>query len=214
MRSRGFIFSLDAFVAFLLITITISFLIFTIGTPKPFYSSLEQAHQLAYDTLNVLATSTDQTGNPTYLEQIMSDNVGSAQIRDIMVHVVGGNDSQYRPIIPLGFGYTFRTYNYVNNTWTTIFESNSSSNCPYTGRCGKQYTKLQTSASTFTSIYVNPQLPGDSPYCYLNCHGYDIVPTPHYSPSGSCTKTPCDAPTSNFISGDNSIQIIELIVYT
>ena len=57
--SRGFIFSLDAFVAFVLTMLTIGLLIFTISTPKAFYPSLEQAHVLAHDTLFALATTTD-----------------------------------------------------------------------------------------------------------------------------------------------------------
>ena len=50
MRARGFVFSLDAFVAFVLIMITVNLLIFTIGTPKPYYTELESAHILAHDT--------------------------------------------------------------------------------------------------------------------------------------------------------------------
>ena len=216
MRSRGFIFSLDAFVAFTLITIVIGLLVFMIGAPKPFYPSLRQAHQLAYDTLNVLATSTDAVGNPTYLEQMLAGQGPSLSKTDIMVQVVGGANSTYRPIIPMGYGYTLRTYDLTNDAWATIFDSTdpSSNICNATGRCGRQYTKLRASASTFTSTYTHAPIPGFSPFCYMSCNGYDVSTNPNNAPHSPCITTPCDAPTSNFQKGNNSIQIIEMVVYT
>ena len=73
--------------AFSLTMVTISMLIFTIGTPKPYYDSLEQAHQLAHDTLQVLATSTDSPSSGTYLEQI----IGGGDANGIMFRVAGGD---------------------------------------------------------------------------------------------------------------------------
>lgn len=214
MGSRGFVFSLDAFVAFTLIMIVVGLLVFTIGTPKPFYPSLQQAHQLAYDTLNVLATSTDAPGNPTYLEQLLGAS-GTLSKRDIMVQVVGGVDPDYRPIIPQGYGYALKAYDLTNNPnheWATIFESNSSTDCQYTGRCQKQYTKLQASASTFASIYNSVPNPGLSPFCYLGCHGY--YQTAGQVTADPCITVPCDIVPLYFDIGNNSIQIIELVVYT
>ena len=216
MRNRGFIFSLDAFVAFTLITIVIGLLVFTISMPKPFYPSLKQAHQLAYDTLSVLATGTDAQGNPTYLEQILADGGPSLSKKDIMAQVVGGADAPYKPIIPIGYGYTLKTYDLAADTWTIVFDSTDPSNniCNATGRCGKTYTKLRASASTFTSIYTEVPVPGFSPFCYLSCNGYDISTNPNNAVHSPCITTPCGAPTSNFEKGNNSIQLIELVVYT
>lgn len=227
MKSRGFVFSLDAFVAFTLIAIVIGLLVFMIDVPQPFYTSLTQAHQLAYDTLNVLSTSSNGTAQDTYLEQILGDS--ECQRAAIMEQIAGGVAGGYQPIIPVGYGYTLKEYDLDTDTWNVLFDSNDTNLCPgshftlskiceSTGRCGKVYTKLQASASTFVSIYSVPPQPGQSPYCYLSCMGYNYTnvatDTPVYEPHGQCTTVPCDMPTSNFVSGNNSIEIIELVVYT
>jgi len=220
MRARGFIFSLDAFVAFTLISITIGFLIFTISTPKPFYPSLEQAHQLAHDTLSVLATSSPDGGDQTYLEHIISKD---GSMPSIMYTVVGGNGSS-RGIIPIGYGYRFEIY-YFNSGgeeqghWAPLFDSNSTQYCEETGRCGKSYDKLQASATMFASLYSREPLPGASPYCYVGCSGYNAPASITEQPTYSliCDKVPCDVPKSvginNATIGENSISLIRLIVY-
>ncbi|VVB99629.1 Uncharacterised protein [uncultured archaeon] len=215
MERRGFIFSLDAFIAFTLTMITISLLIFTIGTPKPFYPSLEQAHQLAHDTLQALATSTDDPAQGTYLEQIIANQRG-ATTAQILNRVAGGNAS-YPNIIPPGYGYRIETYEFNKSLsgrvgWYVLYDAGAEdSGCVYkSDRCGKNFTKLSASATTFASIYVSTPKPGDSPYCYLSCFGYGPGNT-HADP---CNVTPCQAPISNFDVGQNSIQIVRFVVYT
>ena len=218
MRKAGFIFSLDAFVAFTLTMVTVGMLIFIIGTPEPFYPELEQAHQLAHDTLSVLATSSDQPLNPaapTYLEQIMKDN-GNA--KRILFKVAGGSDT-YPGIIPKGFGYRLETYDFTNKSWNVpIYDSGL--DCPsapiyspiwyFSDRCGKKFTKLQASATAFASIYTDPPEPGESPYCYLHCMGY--TSPGNYMPT--CDAVPCNVSIWNFQPGNNSIQLIRMVVYT
>ncbi len=210
MRQKGFIFSLDAFVAFTLSMMTISLLLFAIGTPKPFYQSLEQSHQLSYDTLRALASSSDAVGNPSYLEQIMADN---SKAPGIMMKVAGG-DPAFRGIIPSGFGYRLEQYSFNSSTpgWSAIFDAGAAnSGCLYfSDRCGKSFTKLQSSATTFASMYEVTPAPGDSPYCYLSCNGYQ----PGGGHLNPCNATPCNISISNFQSGQNSIRLIRLVVYT
>ena len=209
---KGFIFSLDAFVAFSLIMITISLLIFTIGTPKPYYYSLEQAHQLAHDTLQALATSTDNPSHGTYLEQILGGS--GPQVNRVMFAVAGGDGNNYRPIIPKGYGYRLDSYQFSNGNWTMLYDSGNDQaarvrGCTYgSDRCGKEFTKLQASATTFASLYSTPPNPGQSPFCYLNCFGYGRTA------GTACNVTPCDTPKSNFLPGNNSIAIVRLTVYT
>ncbi len=217
MRQYGFIFSLDAFVAFILTMITISLLIFTIGTPKPYYYSLEQTHQLAHDTLQVLSTSTDDPLRGTYLEQIL----GGGDVNEIMFKVAGGKetnhtaaDAYYRPIIPKGFGYSLESYRFSDGVWEVLYDSGDKKGaavkgCDYgSDRCSKRFTKLQASATTFGSVYLGKPDPGASPYCYLSCFGYTV-------PAGeACNVTPCSSPKSNFLPGNNSIAIVRLTVYT
>ena len=219
MRKAGFIFSLDAFVAFTLTMVTVGMLIFIIGTPKPFYPSLEQAHELAHDTLSVLATSSDRPADPlqpTYLEQIMK-NPGTAKA--IMFKVAGGSDT-YPGRIPKGFGYRLETYDFNSGSWNEppIYDSgldcqSSLAYAPFTyfsDRCGKNFTKLSASATTFASIYTDPPVPGESPYCYLSCFGYEN----QYANSTHCDTVPCNVSIWNFQTGNNSIQLIRLVVYT
>ena len=209
MRIRGFIFSLDAFVAFILTMITISILVFTIGTPKPFYPSLSQAHQLAYDSLQVLST-TPGTGQ-TYLEQIVAAGPYNQNTVNIMTNIIGGNTANpaVRSVIPIGFGYRLETYDFNDGNWTVLYDSIT---VPASGRLGKNYTKLQASASTFDSVYTVARAPGESPFCYSSCSGYQ--PDGSHLPSLACNVTPCDSPYSNFNPGANTVKIIRMIVYT
>ncbi|MEM4634034.1 MAG: hypothetical protein QW275_02670 [Candidatus Anstonellaceae archaeon] len=207
MRLRGFVFSLDAFVAFTLIMLTISLIVFTIGTPKPYFSYLEQAHQLAHDTLQAMASSSDSPDGQTYLEMAVANRGNREALRQIMFKVAGGN-STHRGIIPSGFGYKLQFYN-LNDPSNPIYTAYDSGTDPLSDRYGKTFTKVQASASIFAPLYEVPPNPGASPFCYMNCFGY--------TPAGSavpCNATPCDSPTSNFQHGKNTIQIVRLVVYT
>ena len=217
MGARGFVFSLDAFVAFVLIMITINLLIFTIGTPKPYYTELEAAHILAHDTLQVLATSGD-TPAQTYLERILKDE-GSTDIPYIMRRVAGGNES-CRPIIPKGYGYRLEFLNLngssqtgASENWTLIYDA---SNDASSDRFDKNYTKLQASATTFLSVYLDhPPWPGESPFCYKSCSGYESTDNDgHVNRAVPCNATPCDKMNSNFLPSNNTVRIVRLVVYT
>jgi len=219
MRAQGFVFSLDAFVAFVLIMVTVSLLIFTIGTPKPYHAELEAAHMLAHDTLQVLATSGDDGISGTYLERMMASG---GEAHGIMMRVAGGDDS-YHPIIPRGYGYRLEYLDFgkggqagedAAEAWHGIYDAGTDG-CPGSDRCGKRFTKLQASATTFLPLYVVEPRAGESPFCYSNCRGYegpDINGISQYA--GTCNTTPCDTVKSNFLPGENSIQIVRLVVYT
>ncbi len=224
MRARGFVFSLDAFVAFVLIMITVNLLIFTIGTPKPYYTELESAHILAHDTLQVLATSGDiPTGTApaqTYLERILRDY---SLAPDIMRRVAGGNDNcapnGCRPIIPKGYGYMLQYLNLDSvqqpgtpEDWKMIYDAGNDTG---SDRYGMNYTKLQASATTFLSLYLFRPMPGESPFCHAKCTGYEIDNTTgNVKYAAPCDTTPCNITTSNFRAGNNTIRVVRLIVYT
>ena len=219
MCARGFVFSLDAFVAFVLIMITINLLIFTIGTPKPYYSELEAAHILAHDTLMVLATSGDapMPGVPaqTYLERILG-GASQPDIQGIMMKVAGGNGNH--TIIPRGYGYKLQYLNLDSavpgapEDWATIYDAGSDSG---SDRNGKNFTKLQASATTFLSAYALQPMPGESPFCHAGCSGYGIDSTTGNAMYAvPCDVTPCNTTTSNFRVGTNAVGVVRLIVYT
>ncbi|MCX8174788.1 MAG: hypothetical protein N3E51_01120 [Candidatus Micrarchaeota archaeon] len=219
MGKEGFIFSLDAFVAFTLIMMTIGLLIFTIGTPKPYYPSLEQTHQLAHDTLRVLATSSDSPSNPTYLEQIIGRS--GLPVNEIMYRVAGGRETsaegggvRYRPIIPKGYGFRLETYEFgafpsEKQRWVVLYDSSED---VLSDRYGKKFSKVQASATAFGSIYAVAPFQGKSPFCYLSCNGFDPSNPPSYN-LVPCNATPCDFPISNFMAGKNTIQLVRFVVY-
>lgn len=208
MQRSGFIFSLDAFVAFTLIMVTVSLLIFTIGTPKPYYPSLEQAHTLAHDTLEALATSSPSAGSPTYLEKIISAG-STLPASPIIIPVAGGDDAISNPMIPKGFGYRLETVNINDGTTTLVYDSKID---PNSDRYKKDFSKLQASSTIFTSIYSPAPIAARSPYCYFSCHGFD--PNNPTSDVSNCSATPCDSPKSTLLPWQNSIQIVRLVVYT
>lgn len=206
MQRRAFIFSLDAFVAFVLIAVVISMLIFVSSTPRASYLSLEQAHQLAYDTLSALSFSGDGSGT-TYLGQILG---GSGNTGEIMRRVAGGNPNYYG-IIPKGFGYRLDSYNFNNDTWSVLYDAGSDAS---SDRYGKNYTKLRASSTSFISLYDVLPNPGFSPFCHLGCQGYnglDNAGQPIYR--SPCDTTPCNVTDSYFISGQNAVHLVRLMVY-
>jgi len=210
MNARGFVFSLDAFVAFVLIMITVNLLIFTIGTPKPYQAELESAHILARDTLSVLASSGDAGTPNTYLERIL----GGESAGPIMKKVAGGNDASFRPIIPRGYGYRLESLDLdvvqagAPETWATLYDAGSDTS---SDRWGKNFTKLQASATVMLSLYDVQPAPGKSPFCYGNCFGYVNI---GQQTSAPCNVTPCDVFKSNFGPGSNMVRILRLVVYT
>ncbi|HIH19612.1 TPA: hypothetical protein HA225_06620 [Candidatus Micrarchaeota archaeon] len=199
MRRVGFIFSLDAFVAFTLTMVTISLLIFIIGTPKPYYASLEQTSRLAHDTLQVMATSSPDGNPPFYLEYALS---GGLPLNEVMDKTAGG-------IIPFGYGYRLETYDFASKKWIPKYDSSYPTS--QSGREGRNFTKLRASATMFSSFYEVDQVRGESQYCYLSCFGYNGTNNPPASP---CSVTPCSQPISGFGAGQNSVRMVRLVVYT
>lgn len=199
MRKCGFIFSLDAFVAFTLTMVTISLLIFTIGTPKPYYPSLGQAQQLAHDTLQVLATTSPTSGSPPYYLESAVSGRGPISRSEVMNKTANG-------IIPHGYGYRLQEYNFSSGNWALLYDSSSD---PLSGRENRNFTKLSASADLFSSFYEVDPVRGESPYCYLSCKGYSGAG--YASP---CTVTPCERPTSGFQAGENAVRLVRFTVYT
>ena len=182
---------------------------------KMFENELEAAHILAHDTLRVLATSGDAMTRPqTYLERILANVNDIGVINSIMMEVAGGSTG-YKSIIPEGYGYRLEYLDVDSQAagsenWVKLYDAGTDG-CNFgSDRCGKNFTKLQASETTFLAGYEVPAAPGQSPFCYLGCQGY--VSTNTYLPV--CNSTPCEPFTSNFYAGSNSMRIVRLIVYT
>ena len=208
MGGRAFIFSLDAFVAFVLMAVAVSLIIFVSGTPKAAYLSLEQAHQLAHDTLQSLASSSDDASKGSYLEQIINRNGDTPTI----LRRVAGGDPHYSGIIPYGYGYRLEAYDFQTKNWASFYDAGADR---LSDRFGKNYTKLSASATNVMSIYKIYPKPGYSPYCNLNCRGYGVDAQGIETFANPCNATPCDAMLYPlFQPGSHSIQLVRLVVYT
>lgn len=201
MGARGFVFSMDAFVAFVLTTVIIGLIIFAAGMPRAYYDELEQAHQLAHGTLFALSKSFDPDGGQTYLSGILS---GGGSAGEILRRVAGG-DPEYSGIIPKGYGYVLEKRNFDEGAWVELYDSMDDE---ASDRFGKGYTKLQASATVLVSLYDPRPDPGQSPFCYKSCYGYGL------DEGKACNVTPCDPPISNFMEGKNTVQLVRLTVYT
>jgi hypothetical protein len=189
MRRQAFIFSLDAFVAFTLIMLTINSLIASVSMPRGYYASLEQAYDSAKDTMQSLSKTTDSPSNPSYLEQIASSS-GSA---GPLIRRTADK------MIPQQFGYRFEKYYLGQRTTNILYDS---AWAPPADARNHTYTKLKVSYDTLVTSYgVHPN-PGASPWCYLHCG------------DGSCDRVPCDPPIMNFSAGEMQISVIRLTVYT
>ena len=96
---RGFIFSIDAFVAFTIMLVILQALIIISATPSSYYTGLSQANYLARDALWVTSNSKASFANG-----------GIATNVTILGYVIGSSDpAAYRSnigvYIPIQYGY-------------------------------------------------------------------------------------------------------------
>jgi hypothetical protein len=189
MGRQAFIFSLDAFVAFTLVMLTINSMIASVSMPHGYYGSLEQAYDSAKDTMQSLAKTTDDPSHGSYLEQIANGAPGGL-IRNTA-----------DKMIPSQFGYRFEKY-YLGQRTTGILYDSSADQFNVARYKNHTYTKLKVSYDSLVTSYGVPPNPGASPWCYLHCG------------DGNCNRLPCDPPILNFSACEMQISVIRLTVYT
>jgi hypothetical protein len=102
-QKSGFVFSLDAFVAFSLILISIQSLLIISSTPRGYYRGLNQADYLAQDTLQALTVAQDPAApDQTYLDDV-SRAIASNRPLVQSSNTIRATDS----LIPRPFSYAF-----------------------------------------------------------------------------------------------------------
>lgn len=163
---RAFVFSLDAFVALMLILLAINSAISLSSVPKDYFPALEQAHDLAKDTL-LSMRATQFSSGLTYLDAVIS---GGTNARIAI-------SQSAEKAIPMQFGYRFDRFNAATSQWEQIYDSQTDS-AHSSPRYARQQKKLSASYRLFVSSYDVPLNRGSSPYCYISCSGAQLPQSP------------------------------------
>ena len=187
---RGFIFSIDAFVAFTIMLVILQALIIISATPSSYYTGLSQANYLARDALWVTSNSKASFANG-----------GIATNVTILGYVIGSSDpAAYRSnigvYIPIQYGYMVDVWDSTSG-WQTKYDTATDPNPA--NLHNKFYHKLKSPAYALDFGYVTDRRPGGVPYTYEGyCNG---------------GNTTCDAPISKYREGHAELRLIRLTVY-
>ncbi len=224
--SKAFVFSLDAFVAFVLTVAALYSLLFFSTVPSAYYSSLMQANYLAKDTLLTLATTIVEedadycTAGETYLSCVVSSEeaartyIGSEASAPSEIGV-------YDPsaLVPAQFGYKLERINFEDvdgeidfydeaTEWALLY--NTADHLDSANK--KEYNKLKAAAHALYFGYVEPpdgwQEP---PLQYMTCGGENTIcswPEPFVYYYGY------DEGTNMEIAGEAEAYVVRLTVYT
>lgn len=192
-KSKGFVFSLDAFVAFTLALVAVYSLIFFSSVPSGYYATLLQAHTLAKDTLSSLSSTTcsfpecASDKNVSVLEYVVFRKTGSE--RDVLVRRFAGD------YIPEQFGYRLEIFKGDSPEYSYDTKNN-----PLDAH-NKQSNKLMVSSSTVVFQFASPDKTPIDPYSYNTCKGTVIG------------ENICAIPSSTYILGNYEVKTVKLTVY-
>ncbi|NYZ76834.1 hypothetical protein H0O02_00800 [Candidatus Micrarchaeota archaeon] len=161
---RGFVFSLDAFVAFMLALVAVYSLIFFSSIPSSYYYLLTQGHFLARDVL--FATSTTEC-NESYscgaisgsiLDAIVS--LESSSLREALIRESVGE------IVPNQFGYILEISSDQGKTWRAVYDTSAYPDDQHAKSVNKMKVSSQVVNFGYTGTY---QKAGGSPFKYITC---------------------------------------------
>jgi hypothetical protein len=205
----GFVFSLDAFVAFSLIIIAIQTIVIASSIPSGYYPALLQAQFLAKDTLNAISTTKISDNWQTALAQASRKiaNGQPLQPSDAIIEISN-------KIIAPPYSYAYSFYDLKQKKWIVVYNA---SNLSYTTsddpRINITFKRVAASSQMFVFEYsIDPVRP-ESPYCNVMCKGWVGNP-PDYTPPAACTKTPCDPQSASlYQTGDIAFGLLRLTVW-
>ncbi len=205
---RAFIFSIDAFVAFSLVMLAIYSLFILVSVPESYYSTYEQAYDLASDTL-VILDRTNESAGTTYVEEMFDCALNSGSCNFHQQNARKRIDE----MIPEQWGYRVDFYDAAVGEWENVYDTSYQDN-PHKDR----YQKVQASSTIFVQGYSRSGMPdqGQSPYCYITGEGYGLYDGDYQTADAAgedCTRNLCNPPTSNFNAGDLKTGLIKLTVY-
>ncbi|VVB66472.1 Uncharacterised protein [Candidatus Gugararchaeum adminiculabundum] len=212
---RAFIFSLDGFTSLFVAILAIFTLYLLVNIPHSYFSSYEQAYDLASDGIAFLDSTkvSDPAANNLYHVYDPSSRLTllETMVQDFASHDgQNPNDCKSSPkcgkiaddrvlgaTIPKQFGYSLEYYDTQDSKWKLIYEREP--------QIANAQTKVSASAVRVVTTYAIPAQPGESPYCAITCHGftgYDATGAPEYNNDALLCKTadpksvPCAPPTA------------------
>ncbi|MEW6328563.1 MAG: hypothetical protein AB1468_00450 [Candidatus Micrarchaeota archaeon] len=193
---RGFVFTVDAFVALLLALVLIPALMFFVHIPGVYYERFEQVQDVARDamtSLSVMPLSAFENSpnytiaNLTYAElkngadkyAAVERNVSASVLEQIAVSWSNG-DTRFcglsqeflERMIPRQYGFSLLVYNSSSGSWETLYSSSVG--------CGGGATRtVQYARAQFAEVRVvsGVKLHGNytsSKFEYNSCHGGQI----------------------------------------
>ncbi len=222
--SKAFVFSLDAFVAFVLTVAALYSLLFFSTVPSAYYSSLMQANYLAKDTLLTLATTIVPEDDPictsgeSYLSCVVTSDVAARTYIGSAIST-SYEEGIYNPsaLVPAQFGYKLERINFdagsdeidlYTQEWTPIYNT---ADDPHSAN-KKEYNKLKAASHALYFGYVNPPVGWEEPPLqYMTCSGEDTICS---WPEPFVYYYEYDEGDNMEIAGDAEAYVVRLTVYT
>ncbi len=165
---KGFVFSLDAFVAFILALMAVYSLIFFSSIPSSYYYLLTQGHYLARDTLFAIATTEcSEDYSCGGISGSILDAVTSLETVPLRNQLVTESVGK---IVPNQFGYILEVSDDEGKTWMVIYDTSAypEGEDPHAKKMNKMKVSSQIVSFGYTGTY---QKPSESPFKYSSCNG-------------------------------------------
>lgn len=168
---RAFIFSLDAFVAFMVALIAIYSLIFFSSIPSSYYYLLTQGHYLTRDIL--LALSTTECNPGVYSCAVTGSLLDSIVAEDNEVLRNNLIQSTIGDMVPDEFGYMLEVSGNEGESWSEIYDTRDIQGEEHKGKGKKMFVSSQVMTFGYRGELGKQDF---SKYGYLTCSG-DILIT-------------------------------------
>ncbi|MEM3030177.1 MAG: hypothetical protein QXH27_00425 [Candidatus Micrarchaeia archaeon] len=183
---RGFVFTVDAFIALLLVLLTVFALIALLSFPRAFLGQYEQTHDLARDSLNALDAlgMNEIWGSPqSGVWDRLNPRDRNNSVLEELARLAATGDyasaefilrSTLDPVIPPQYNYRFEYFDVGANGWRAV-----SGRPPYEGA---SVQRMQAVASRVITTYAFYDEPGRSPFSYTSgayvgsCQGIEGEP--------------------------------------
>ena len=207
-RQQGFVFSLDAFVAFSLILIAIQSMVIVSSTPSGYWPSLLQADFLAKDTLRAAANTQLSSGGSVLSASSARISSNSLSSGDDLILL---SDQLIRP----PYSYTYSYYDLGAQKWAVVYNA---SDPAYVGasdpRINLTFRRVAASSERLLMEYSTQPVRPESPWCNVMCHGWGGSLPGNYQSPDTCVQTPCSPqPASAYETGNLTFGLLRLTVW-